>query len=187
MSRSFTAATARSTTSTFSCDIARTVSRRSGCRDRTWIGFDGEVPGEVVSGFERLPAGKGFPILPHDPIQRPRHEPRIRYPLSVVPLGAISPESLEAEGFESFALFRRAWCIREKRLFRPMHMTTVFRVRRRGLRRRACDVGRATRAALRGSPRRRQLALLSLDRPSSVHGWHVEVMLPPVLDTPHDA
>jgi hypothetical protein len=45
------------------------------------------------------------------------------------PLGAISPESLEAEGFESFAHFRRAWCIREKRLFRPLHMTTVFRVR----------------------------------------------------------
>ena len=45
------------------------------------------------------------------------------------PLGAISPESLEAEGFESFAHFRRAWCIREKRRFRPLHMTTVFRVR----------------------------------------------------------
>jgi catechol 2,3-dioxygenase-like lactoylglutathione lyase family enzyme len=46
------------------------------------------------------------------------------------PLGAVSPKSLEAEGFESFAHFRRAWCIREKRLFRPLHMTTVFRVRR---------------------------------------------------------
>jgi hypothetical protein len=45
------------------------------------------------------------------------------------PLGAISPESLEAEGFESFAHFRRAWCIREKRRFRPLHLTTVFRVR----------------------------------------------------------
>jgi hypothetical protein len=45
------------------------------------------------------------------------------------PLGAISPESLAAEGFESFAHFRRAWCIREKRLFRPLHMTTAFRVR----------------------------------------------------------
>jgi hypothetical protein len=37
---------------------------------------------------------------------------------------------LDAEGFESFAHFRRAWCIREKRRFRPLHMTTVFRVRR---------------------------------------------------------
>jgi hypothetical protein len=45
------------------------------------------------------------------------------------PLGAISPESLQAEGFESFAHFRRSWCIREKRRFRPLHMTTVFRVR----------------------------------------------------------
>ena len=45
------------------------------------------------------------------------------------PLGAISPESLEAEGYESFAHFRRAWCVREKRRFRPLHMTTVYRVR----------------------------------------------------------
>jgi hypothetical protein len=45
------------------------------------------------------------------------------------PLGAISAESLNAEGFESFAHFRRYWCLREKRLFRPLHMTTVFRVR----------------------------------------------------------
>lgn len=45
------------------------------------------------------------------------------------PLGAISPESLEAEGFESFAHFRRHWCIRERRRFRPLHMTTVFRLR----------------------------------------------------------
>jgi hypothetical protein len=45
------------------------------------------------------------------------------------PRGAISPESLEAEGFESFPHFRRYWCIREKRLFRPLHMATVFRVR----------------------------------------------------------
>ena len=46
------------------------------------------------------------------------------------PLGVISPESLAAEGFESFAHYRRYWCIREKRLFRPLHKTTVFRVRR---------------------------------------------------------
>ena len=46
--------------------------------DRTWIGFDGEVRGEVASGFERLPANQGFPILPHDPIQHPRLEPKIR-------------------------------------------------------------------------------------------------------------
>ena len=50
------------------------------------------------------------------------------------PLGAISPESLEAEGFESFAHFRRAWCIREKRRFRPLHTAAVFRVR-------PCDSG----------------------------------------------
>jgi hypothetical protein len=45
------------------------------------------------------------------------------------PLGAISPESLKAEGFESFAHFRRYWCIREKRYFRPLHKTMVFKVR----------------------------------------------------------
>ena len=45
------------------------------------------------------------------------------------PLGAISPESLEAEGFESFAAFRRHWVIREKRYFPPLRMTTAYRVR----------------------------------------------------------
>jgi hypothetical protein len=67
------------------------------------------------------------------------------------------PESPEAEGFESFAHFRRAWCIREKRLFRPMHMTTVFRVRRWD------------------SEDERAMADALLER-----------LLPPVLDTSHD-
>jgi len=45
------------------------------------------------------------------------------------PLGAISPESLEAEGYQSFAEFRHAWVIREKRHFPRFAMTTVYRVR----------------------------------------------------------
>jgi hypothetical protein len=52
---------------------------------------------------------------------------------------------------------------------------------RRGLR-----IVRACRSPPEAEVPRRQLALLSLDRPSSVRGRHVEVMLPPVLDTPHD-
>ena len=45
------------------------------------------------------------------------------------PLGAISDESLAAEGFKSFAEFRSAWMRREKRRFPLMRMTTVYRVR----------------------------------------------------------
>lgn len=45
------------------------------------------------------------------------------------PLGAISPASLEAEGFESIAEFRRYWMQREKRRFAPTRMVTVYRVR----------------------------------------------------------
>jgi hypothetical protein len=45
------------------------------------------------------------------------------------PLGAISEESLAAEGFATFPEFRRAWMLREKRLFPPLRMTTVYRVR----------------------------------------------------------
>lgn len=45
------------------------------------------------------------------------------------PLGAISPESLEAEGFSSLAEFRRYWMQREQRRFMPTRMVTVYRVR----------------------------------------------------------
>lgn len=45
------------------------------------------------------------------------------------PLGAISDESLAAEGFATFGEWRRAWCIREHRRFPPLRMTTVYRVR----------------------------------------------------------
>lgn len=45
------------------------------------------------------------------------------------PLGAISAESLTAEGFATFAEFRRAWVVREKRWFPPLRITTVYRVR----------------------------------------------------------
>lgn len=45
------------------------------------------------------------------------------------PLGAISKESLEAEGFESLAEFRRYWMRRERRHFTPTRMVTCYRVR----------------------------------------------------------
>lgn len=45
------------------------------------------------------------------------------------PLGAISPASLAAEGFESIGQFRRHWMDREHRRFPPLRMTTVYRVR----------------------------------------------------------
>lgn len=45
------------------------------------------------------------------------------------PLGAISPASLAAEGFETIGAFRRHWMNREHRRFPPLRMTTVYRVR----------------------------------------------------------
>jgi hypothetical protein len=44
-------------------------------------------------------------------------------------LGAISPASLEAEGFPSVAHFRRYWMGRTKRRFRPLDTCSVYRVR----------------------------------------------------------
>lgn len=46
------------------------------------------------------------------------------------PLGAISPESLSREGFESIAHFRRYWIGRTKRRFKPMAEVQAFIVRR---------------------------------------------------------
>lgn len=45
------------------------------------------------------------------------------------PLGAISPDSLEREGFADFAHFRRYWTGRTKTRFRPLGRVQVFRVR----------------------------------------------------------
>lgn len=45
------------------------------------------------------------------------------------PLSAISDESLQREGFASFAEFRAYWCHREKRRFTPTRMVVVYRVR----------------------------------------------------------
>lgn len=45
------------------------------------------------------------------------------------PLGAITAESLENEGFATFEAFRRYWMEREKRRFRPTREVTVYRVR----------------------------------------------------------
>lgn len=45
------------------------------------------------------------------------------------PLGAITPESLEAEGFSSLAEFRRYFCLREKTRFKPTRKITVYKVR----------------------------------------------------------
>lgn len=45
------------------------------------------------------------------------------------PLGAISPESLQREGFESLAEFRQYWMAREHRRFRPTRKAFCYRVR----------------------------------------------------------
>lgn len=45
------------------------------------------------------------------------------------PVGAITPESLEREGFQSFAHFRRYWMERTKKRFSPLQVVHVFQVR----------------------------------------------------------
>lgn len=45
------------------------------------------------------------------------------------PLGAISPESLAAEGHDSLASFRKAWMARERKRFRPTKQVFVYRLR----------------------------------------------------------
>lgn len=45
------------------------------------------------------------------------------------PIGAISAESLEREGFPDFAHFRRYWVGRTKKHFKPTRMVCVYRVR----------------------------------------------------------
>lgn len=45
------------------------------------------------------------------------------------PVGAISPESLEREGFPDVAHFRRYWMNRYKSRFAPMQEVQVYRVR----------------------------------------------------------
>lgn len=45
------------------------------------------------------------------------------------PVGSISPESLEREGFASFPEFRRYFVNRERRKFRMTRNVTVYRIR----------------------------------------------------------
>jgi hypothetical protein len=45
------------------------------------------------------------------------------------PLGAISAESLEHEGFETLADYRKYWCARERKRFSPLKTVTRYRVR----------------------------------------------------------
>lgn len=45
------------------------------------------------------------------------------------PLGAISPESLRREGFESLAEFRSYWVAREHKRFTPTRQVFAYRVR----------------------------------------------------------
>jgi hypothetical protein len=45
------------------------------------------------------------------------------------PVGAIGAESLEREGFESIAHFRRYWMSRTKKPFKPFDLVHCFRVR----------------------------------------------------------
>jgi hypothetical protein len=57
------------------------------------------------------------------------HELMVLEELWREPLGAISPESLQREGFSSLAEFRTYWIAREHQRFRPTRMVFCYRVR----------------------------------------------------------
>lgn len=73
------------------------------------------VPTPVV-GYVLRPGGDRFKMLVVEEV-------------SVEPVGAISPESLEREGFKSRAEFRSYWRKRYRRAFQPEGMVQVYRLR----------------------------------------------------------
>lgn len=76
-------------------------------------------------------------VEPPTPVVAYRQHPSLGYDSKLMvleakwqePLAAIGPESLEREGFDSFAEFRRYWTRREKRHFPPTRLVTAYRVR----------------------------------------------------------
>lgn len=64
-------------------------------------------------------------------VRNGRHDARLMVleALWQEPLGAISPESLEREGFATLAEFRRYWMERERKRFTPTRQVFAYRVR----------------------------------------------------------
>jgi len=72
-----------------------------------------------------------MPVVAYVVDQQGRHDARLMVleDMRSEPLGAISPESLELEGFASLAEFRRYWMKREGRRFQPTRPVYVYRLR----------------------------------------------------------
>jgi hypothetical protein len=91
---------------------------------------------EFRSGWGKNKTPKLFQVEPPTPVvaytvQRGEYEARLMVleAIWLEPLGAISPESLEREGFASLAEFRTYWLERERRRFTPTRQVFVYRVR----------------------------------------------------------
>jgi hypothetical protein len=72
-----------------------------------------------------------MPVVAYAVDRRGRHDARLMVLTAIwrEPLGAISPESLEAEGCRNLGEFRRYWIARDKRRFTPTAVVAVYRVR----------------------------------------------------------
>lgn len=71
------------------------------------------------------------PVVAYTVYPGPRHDAKLMVLTKTwrEPLGAISDESLAAEGFIDIAHFRRYWMARTKRRFTPLMQVQVYRVR----------------------------------------------------------
>lgn len=71
------------------------------------------------------------PVVAYTVYPGPRHESLLMVLEETwrEPLVAITPESLEREGFADLATFRRYWMTRTKRRYRPLTNVQVYRIR----------------------------------------------------------
>jgi hypothetical protein len=116
----------------FSQRTARTTFLRVPADD--WIAVKRGVKREFRGGPGTASAFHGIepptPVVAYR-VRRGEHEAKLMVLERAwqEPLGAISEESLAAEGFESFAEFRRYWIRRTRRRFMPTRRVWVYRVR----------------------------------------------------------
>lgn len=72
-----------------------------------------------------------MPVVAYSVDRQGRHDARLMVLEKMwrEPLGAISPESLAAEGFSSLAEFRRHWILTNRKRFTPTRVYAVYVVR----------------------------------------------------------
>lgn len=102
-----------------------------------WPAVKRGLKSEFRSGWGKNKTPKLFQVSPPTPVvayaisSTGEYDARLMVleDIWLEPLGAISPESLAREGFESLAQFRRYWLEREGRRFTPTRQVFAYRVR----------------------------------------------------------